>query len=227
MDAAAALELVQDLHAATKKATAVIIKHANPCGAAIADTVPIAVDKAWKCDSLAAFGGILALTGNVDVELANTISHGEKFLEVVVAPSFSQEGIDVLCTRWKNIRLLAVGCEPRQTSWQQIKTVEGGVLIQKNSPVTADPMHWKHMAGPEPTNAQRSDAIIAWITCGHLKSNSISIVDDGALIGGGMGQVDRVSAARLAIQRGMDALKAATSPVAGSDAFFPFQSMDL
>ncbi len=222
MDAAAALELVQDLHDATNMPTAAIIKHANPCGAAVAKTLRDAIDKAWKCDPLAAFGGIVALSGEVDIELAHTISHGEKFLEVLVATSFTHEATTALSERWKNIRLLAVEDTKRQSAWHQLKTVPGGILLQESSPITADIKQWQHVAGPMPTQAQSNDAVVAWISCAHLRSNSISIVDNGALIGGGMGQVDRVSAARLAIQRAAQALQDATLPVAGSDAFFPF-----
>ena len=222
MDAAAALELVQDLADATQSPSAAIIKHANPCGAAVSKTITEAIDKAWKCDPLAAFGGIVALSTSVDLELANIISRGEKFLEVVVAKSFSQEATAALCARWKNIRLLAVGSEPRTPTWRQHKSIVGGMLMQELTPVTAHATQWEHAAGPAPTLAQCADAQIAWICCAHLKSNSISIVDNGALIGGGMGQVDRVSAARLAIHRAGNSIKEATSPVAGSDAFFPF-----
>jgi phosphoribosylaminoimidazolecarboxamide formyltransferase/IMP cyclohydrolase len=222
IDAAAALELVQDLHAACGKASAVILKHTNPCGAAVADTLDEAFSNAWKSDPLAAFGGIVALSGNVDIDLAHTISHGDKFLEVIVAPSFSNEAAAALSDRWKNIRLLAVGSSERPDSWRQIRSIEGGILIQDGSPVVPNPSQWEHVAGPEPTEHQQSDAVIAWITAAHLKSNAISIVDQGLLIGGGMGQVDRVSAARLAIQRAGDSLAEAQSPVAGSDAFFPF-----
>jgi phosphoribosylaminoimidazolecarboxamide formyltransferase/IMP cyclohydrolase len=222
MDAASALELVQDLHSATQLPSAAIIKHANPCGAAIAKTLNEAVDAAWKCDPLAAFGGIVALSGEVSLETARIISQGEKFLEVIVAPSFTKEATEALSERWKNIRLLAVGTEPRQQSWLQIKSVEGGILVQENTPMTARPDEWEHVAGPAPSDQQKRDAIIAWITCGHLKSNSISIIDNSALIGGGMGQVDRVSAARLAILRAGNTLAKASAAVAGSDAFFPF-----
>jgi phosphoribosylaminoimidazolecarboxamide formyltransferase / IMP cyclohydrolase len=222
MDAAAALELVQDLHAATNKPAAAIIKHANPCGAAIAETLNEAVDKAWKCDALAAFGGIVALSGEVDLDLAHTITHGEKFLEVVVATAFTEEANAALSDRWKNIRLLAVGDAPPQAKWHQIKSVQGGLLVQEGFSVLATSPDWQHVAGPPPTTSQFEDARLAWITCAHLKSNAISIVDNAALIGGGMGQVDRVSAARLAIQRAGDALNIASAPVAGSDAFFPF-----
>jgi phosphoribosylaminoimidazolecarboxamide formyltransferase/IMP cyclohydrolase len=202
--------------------SAAIIKHANPCGAAVSKHLIDAIDSAWKCDPLAAFGGIVAVSGEVTVDIATTIAQGEKFLEVIVAPRFSEDAISTLSNRWKNIRLLAVGSAKRNTSWYQLKSVEGGILLQENAPISATSSNWEHVAGPTPTESQLNDATIAWISCAHLKSNSISIVDDNALIGGGMGQVDRVSAARLAIQRAGDKLSTANSAVAGSDAFFPF-----
>jgi phosphoribosylaminoimidazolecarboxamide formyltransferase/IMP cyclohydrolase len=222
MDSAAALELVQDMHFACNSPAAAIIKHANPCGASIACSLNEAVDKAWKCDPLAAFGGIVALSGEVDHTLAQTISHGEKFLEVIVATSFTSDAVSTLCERWKNIRLLAVGTTPRSNNWLQLKSIEGGILLQENTPVTANTHEWEHAAGPEPIDNHMNDAILAWITCAHLKSNAVSIVSNGALIGGGMGQVDRVSAARLAIQRAGKELQEGKYPIAGSDAFFPF-----
>ncbi|MDP7006485.1 MAG: bifunctional phosphoribosylaminoimidazolecarboxamide formyltransferase/IMP cyclohydrolase [Phycisphaerales bacterium] len=222
VDAAAALELVQDLHSATNNPSAAIIKHANPCGAAVADSINEAVNGAWLCDPLAAFGGIVSVSHKVDVELSHTITQGEKFLEVIVAPSFDDDAIKLLSDRWKNIRLLAVGNEKRNTRWHQLKSVEGGILVQDNFPITTNPEDWDHAAGPTPTKCQLINSHIAWICCGHLKSNSISIVDNKCLIGGGMGQVDRLSAARLAIQRAGSQLTEAKSPVAGSDAFFPF-----
>ena len=222
VDAAAALELVQDLYNATGKPSAVILKHTNPCGAAVSEVLEDAFSNAWQSDPLAAFGGIVALSGDVDIELAHTISHGDKFLEVIVAPSFTQESAAALSDRWKNIRLLAIGDDLRDKSWQQVRSIEGGILVQESSPITADTDQWEHAAGPAPSESQLADAVIAWITCGHLKSNAISIVDSGVLVGGGMGQVDRVSAARLAVQRAGDTLKTCQSPVAGSDAFFPF-----
>jgi phosphoribosylaminoimidazolecarboxamide formyltransferase/IMP cyclohydrolase len=222
MDSAAALELVQDILFACNSPSAAIIKHANPCGASIACSLNEAVDKAWKCDPLAAFGGIVALSGEVDLSLAQTISHGEKFLEVIVATSFTLDAVSTLCERWKNIRLLAVGTTPRNKNWLQLKSVEGGILLQENAPVTADIENWEHVAGPELVADNTNDALLAWITCSHLKSNAISIVCDGSLIGGGMGQVDRVSAARLAIQRAGKTLQEVNCPIAGSDAFFPF-----
>ena len=222
MDAAAALELVQDLHNATGRPSAAIIKHANPCGAAVSGNLTDAFMKAWKCDPLAAFGGIVSLSSHVDLSLAETIAGNDSFLEVIVASSFSEDATQVLSNRWKNIRLLAIGEHHRTQTWTQLRSVEGGILVQGLKPLQADPSTWEHVAGPEPSSEQLQNAIIAWITCAHLKSNSISIVDQQSLIGGGMGQVDRVSAARLAIQRAGESLINSVSPVVGSDAFFPF-----
>jgi phosphoribosylaminoimidazolecarboxamide formyltransferase/IMP cyclohydrolase len=222
MDAAAALELVQDLFGSMQRPSAAIIKHANPCGAAVADSLIDAFTKAWKCDTLASFGGIVSLSGHVNQLLADVITEGEKFLEVIVAQSFSEDAIAILSKRWKNIRLMAIGEEPRQKVWQQYRSVEGGILVQELRPIEPDSSRWEHLAGPVPTESQLEDASIAWITSGHLKSNAISIVDQGALIGGGMGQVDRLSAAKLAVERAGSRLESAKSPVAGSDAFFPF-----
>ncbi len=222
IDAAAALELVQDLYAYETRPAAAIIKHTNPCGAAFGSDLTEAFQRAWRGDPQAAFGGIVALSGNVDKALAHAIAHGEKFLEVIIAPTFTDEAKSVLTDRWKNIRLLAVGNDPRREHWQQFRSISGGFLTQSAVPIVANVSNWELMAGPKPSEEMRNDAAIAWITCAHLKSNSISIVSNGSLIGSGMGQVDRVSAANLAIQRAQISLSKANNPVAGSDAFFPF-----
>ncbi len=222
MDAAAALELVQDLHANSKLPSVAFIKHANPCGAAVYKTLKEAFTKAWDCDPLAAFGGIVALSDTVTAHSAKMISKGDRFIEVVVAPSFSDKAVSILKNRWKNVRVLATGDLKQEKSWTQVKSLQGGFVTQDCHPVIAKPKQWNHVAGPNPSRQQLFDAKVAWICVAHLKSNAISIASDGALIGGGMGQVDRVSAARLAVQRASDALSTARKPVAASDAFFPF-----
>ena len=181
-----------------------------------------AFNRAWEGDQLAAFGGIVALSGEVDEALSEQIAQGEKFLEVIIAPAFSDKAKKVLLHRWKNVRLLAVGNDERPKEWAQCRSIFGGFLTQSPQAIIAETSTWQRVAGPEPSKLTLDDAAVAWITCAHLKSNSISIVSEGSLIGGGMGQVDRVSAATLAIQRAGDALKTARNPVAGSDAFFPF-----
>lgn len=222
IDADAALELVLDLHAHSNRPAAAVIKHTNPCGAACGSKIEEAFERAWEGNPVAAFGGIVALSEKVGASLAKEITKGDKFIEVIVAPAFSKVATQTLTRRWKSIRLLAVGQDPRSDTWKTFRSVAGGFLLQNAHPITASIAHWTRKAGPKPTKKTLHDAAIAWITCGHLKSNAISIVSDGSLIGAGMGQVDRVSAARLAIQQASAALPDATKPVAGSDAFFPF-----
>ena len=222
MDADSALELVQDLHSNTKLPSVAFIKHANPCGAAVDRTLKDAFNKAWSCDPLAAFGGIVSLSENITAHMAKTITHGERFIEVIIAPSFSDKAVQLLKKRWKNIRILATHGMKQEKSWTQFKSLQGGFVTQVCHPVISKPKKWDHVAGPNPTRQQLFDASVAWICVSHLKSNAISVAADGALIGGGMGQVDRVSASRLAVQRAQEALDKAKSPVAASDAFFPF-----
>ena len=143
-------------------------------------------------------------------------------MELIVAPSFTDEAIEVLSTRWKNIRVLAVGSKEKPDSWKQIKSIAGGFLTQSCRPIDADVKRWTLVAGPSPNDEILMDAQVAWISCAHLKSNSISIVSNACLIGSGMGQVDRVSAAKLAIERAGNKLHESSNAVAGSDAFFPF-----
>lgn len=222
IDAAAALELVKDLHALQQGHAAAVIKHTNPCGAATADSPESAFTAAWKGDQLAAFGGIVALDSPVDQELARIIADGEKFFEVIVAPSFADAARVVLQKRWKNIRLLEVGDIVGVSPGTAIRSVHGGLLTQTITPAAADTGAWEVQCGDDPSPALRRSMAFAWVTCSHLKSNAIAITDGHAMIGAGMGQVDRVSAARQAIGRAGDRLGRSELAIAASDAFFPF-----
>jgi phosphoribosylaminoimidazolecarboxamide formyltransferase / IMP cyclohydrolase len=231
-DGAAALELVQELYEVFPDMPgAAIIKHANPCGAGIAATLTEAFDKAYQGDPLAAYGGILAVNRPIDLAAAKKISDGQKFLEVIVAPNldgtsaFAAEALDLIKHRWANVRLLAVN-GIRHTGLRKINyhSVPGGMLVQERDMKLADISEWRCMAGPRPSSMTLNDAAFAWTVAKHLKSNAVAIARGGQLLGGGMGQVDRVAACRLAIERAGATLsdKAAGAAVAASDAFFPF-----
>ncbi len=222
IDAAAALELVKDLHALHQGHAAAVIKHTNPCGAATADSPESAFTAAWEGDQLAAFGGIVAVDSPVDQDLARVIAEGEKFLEVIIAPSFSDAACTLLQKRWKNIRLLEVGDIAGVCPGTSIRSVHGGLLMQTIAAAAVDPEAWEIQCGNDPSPALRRSMAFAWVTCSHLKSNAVAITDGNALIGAGMGQVDRVSAAKQAIDRAGDRIGSAESAVAASDAFFPF-----
>ncbi len=195
-----------------------IIKHANPCGIAISSvSVADAHHKAHECDPLSAFGGVIAANTEVSLEMAEYVS--TIFTEVIVAPAYAPGALDVL-TRKKNIRVL-VASEPL-TGGIELRPVSGGLLLQQRDQLDApgdDPANWTLATGSPADPATLTDLVFAWRTCRAVKSNAIVIVADGATIGVGMGQVNRVDAARLAVERGGDRVRGA---VAASDAFFPF-----
>ncbi|QNI08407.1 bifunctional phosphoribosylaminoimidazolecarboxamide formyltransferase/IMP cyclohydrolase [Mycobacterium kubicae] len=195
-----------------------IIKHANPCGIAISEvSVADAHRKAHECDPLSAFGGVIAANAEVSVEMAEYVS--TIFTEVIVAPAYAPGALDLL-TRKKNIRVL-VASEP-QLGGIEIKPISGGLLMQQRDQLDAhgdNPVNWTLATGEPADPATLTDLVFAWRACRAVKSNAIVVVADGATVGVGMGQVNRVDAARLAVERGGERVRGA---VAASDAFFPF-----
>jgi phosphoribosylaminoimidazolecarboxamide formyltransferase / IMP cyclohydrolase len=195
-----------------------IIKHANPCGIAISSvSVADAHRKAHECDPVSAFGGVIAANTTVSVEMAETVA--DIFTEVIVAPAYEDGAVDVL-TRKKNIRVL-VASEP-MPGGLEFKQVSGGLLLQERDALNADgdnPANWRLVAGQAATPETLADLKFSWRSCRAVKSNAIVIAKDGATVGVGMGQVNRVDAARLAVDRAGDRVRGA---VAASDAFFPF-----
>ncbi len=195
-----------------------IIKHANPCGIAVSSvSVADAHRKAHECDPLSAFGGVIAANTEVTVEMAETVA--DIFTEVIIAPAYEPGAVEVLA-RKKNIRVL-VASEP-QLGGTEFRQISGGLLIQQRDEFTApgdDPANWTLATGSPADPATLADLTFAWRTCRAVKSNAIVIAADGATVGVGMGQVNRVDAAKLAVQRGGDRVRGA---VGASDAFFPF-----
>jgi phosphoribosylaminoimidazolecarboxamide formyltransferase/IMP cyclohydrolase len=195
-----------------------IIKHANPCGIAISSaSVADAHRKAHECDPLSAFGGVIAANTEVSVEMAEYVS--TIFTEVIVAPAYAPGAVDLLA-RKKNIRVL-VAAEPMDDDTER-RQISGGMLMQQRDRIDApgdNPLNWTLATGAPADPATLADLAFAWRTCRAVKSNAIVIARGGATIGIGMGQVNRVDAARLAVERGGDRVHGA---VAASDAFFPF-----
>ncbi|MFF0307356.1 bifunctional phosphoribosylaminoimidazolecarboxamide formyltransferase/IMP cyclohydrolase [Streptosporangium sp. NPDC004379] len=194
-----------------------IIKHQNPCGIAVGADVAEAHRRANACDPVSAFGGVIAVNGEVTEELAGQIA--EVFTEVVVAPSFSAGALETL-TRKKNIRLLT--CPKGPGNRTEFRRIDGGLLVQTADRVDAsgdDPSAWELKAGPAASPEVLADLAFAWKACRAVKSNAILLASGGASVGVGMGQVNRVDSARLAVTRAGDR---ARGSVAASDAFFPF-----
>ncbi|MFC9969339.1 bifunctional phosphoribosylaminoimidazolecarboxamide formyltransferase/IMP cyclohydrolase [Spirillospora sp. NPDC127200] len=195
-----------------------IIKHANPCGIAVGDDVAAAHRKAHACDPVSAFGGVIAVNRPVTAEMADQVA--EVFTEVLVAPDFEDAALEIL-TRKKNIRLLR--CPEGPAGDVEFRRVDGGLLLQTVDRVDApgdDPATWELKAGAAADEATLRDLAFAWKACRSVKSNAILLAHDGGTTGVGMGQVNRVDSARLAVTRA-GAERAAAS-VGASDAFFPF-----
>jgi phosphoribosylaminoimidazolecarboxamide formyltransferase/IMP cyclohydrolase len=195
-----------------------IIKHSNPCGIAIGSDLAGAHAKAHACDPVSAFGGVIAANGPVTADLARQIA--EVFTEVVTAPAFTDEALDILSAS-KNVRLLRCDA-PAATAATEWRPVSGGILLQSADRVAEpgdDPANWQLKAGPAADPAQLADLAFAWKACRAVKSNAILLASGGASVGIGMGQVNRVDSARLAVLR---AGERAAGSVAASDAYFPF-----
>ncbi|WP_296664693.1 bifunctional phosphoribosylaminoimidazolecarboxamide formyltransferase/IMP cyclohydrolase [Demequina sp.] len=213
VDADAAVRAAYD-HARTAVA---VIKHANPCGIAVGETIAEAHAKAHATDPVSAFGGVIAANGVVTADAARQIA--EIFTEVVVAPGYEDEAIEILTAK-KNLRILEIDPVALETEWRR---VTGGLLVQAADAIDAPgdaPAAWEHVAGPAADDALFADLEFAWRSCRAVKSNAILLAKDGAAVGIGMGQVNRVDSCRLAVQRAGD--ERAAGSVAASDAFFPF-----
>nr|MCW2728896.1 purH [Aeromicrobium sp.] len=196
-----------------------IIKHANPCGIAVGADVAEAHARAHACDPVSAFGGVIATNRAVSVAMAEQVA--EVFTEVIVAPDYEPGAVEVLQGK-KNIRILRVPSDETPSA-TEFRGVSGGVLLQRVDHVDADgddPTTWTLAAGEPADEATLADLQFAWTACRAVKSNAILLAKDGASVGVGMGQVNRVDSCKLAVERAGD--ERATGAVAASDAFFPF-----
>ena len=176
-----------------------IIKHANPCGIAVADEVAEAHRLAHACDPVSAFGGVIAVNRPVSVELARQIV--PIFTEVVLAPDYEEGALEVLSTK-KNLRVLQV--EPPVRGSYEFKQISGGLLVQERDDIDApgdSPENWTLAAGAPADEATLADLEFAWRTVRAVRSNAILLVKDGASVGVGMGQVNRVDSCKLAVER--------------------------
>ena len=194
-----------------------IIKHANPCGIAVGETIAEAHAKAHATDPVSAYGGVIAANGIVTADAARSIA--PIFTEVVVAPGFEPGALEVFAEK-KNLRLLEV--EGGRAA-AELRPISGGLLLQHADRLTAagdDPGAWELVAGAPAEDATLADLVFAWRACRSVKSNAILLARDGAAVGIGMGQVNRVDSCALAVQRA--GAERAAGAVAASDAFFPF-----
>jgi phosphoribosylaminoimidazolecarboxamide formyltransferase / IMP cyclohydrolase len=195
-----------------------IIKHANPCGIAVGADVAEAHRRAHACDPVSAFGGVIAVNRPVSVAMAEQVA--EVFTEVIVAPGYEDGAVEVLRGK-KNIRILL--CPPGPPAAVEMRPISGGLLMQQIDHVDTpgdDPSTWTLATGDAAPPELLADLAFAWKACRAAKSNAILLAKDGASVGIGMGQVNRVDSCRLAVTRAGDR---AAGSVAASDAFFPFE----
>ncbi|MFI6401216.1 bifunctional phosphoribosylaminoimidazolecarboxamide formyltransferase/IMP cyclohydrolase [Streptomyces sp. NPDC050548] len=195
-----------------------IIKHANPCGIAIGSDVAEAHRKAHACDPLSAFGGVIAVNRPVSKELAEQVA--EIFTEVIVAPDYEEGALEALAKK-KNIRVLKAPGGPSNAV--EFKAIDGGALLQVTDRLQADgddPANWTLATGEALSESELADLAFAWKACRAVKSNAILLAKDGASVGVGMGQVNRVDSCKLAIERAGE--ERARGSYAASDAYFPF-----
>jgi phosphoribosylaminoimidazolecarboxamide formyltransferase/IMP cyclohydrolase len=193
----------------------VIVKHANPCGVAVADDVSTAYERANACDPVSAFGGIVAINREIDRTTAEKLS--EVFTEVVVAPSYSAEALVVLGAK-KNLRILSGS--PPFGDRLNIRSIDGGVLVQTTDSVNLDRSSWSVVTERQPNASEWNDLEFAWQVCAAVSSNAIVYAKDRQSFGIGAGQQNRLDSARIAAER---AAGRAVGGVCASDAFFPFR----
>lgn len=232
LDVNAAFELVKEFD----EPAAIVVKHLNPCGAAVDEDICVAYEKAYLGDVVSAFGGIIALNRNVDLKLAETIMESYSkfgkaagasgfFAEVIIAPEFSDDALEAIRTmkKWgQNVRLMATGPINRASIDQaeyDVRCIVGGMLLQNRDLFAWDPDQLTYPTKVKPTPEQLEDLRVAWITAKHVKSNTITLVNGKKLVGVGAGQMNRVESGLIAFKLAGEMSKGAAM---GSDAFFPF-----
>jgi phosphoribosylaminoimidazolecarboxamide formyltransferase/IMP cyclohydrolase len=217
VDADAAVRAVLDF----AEPAVAVIKHANPCGIAVApprapDPIAAAHRRANDCDPVSAFGGVIAANRTVTLGMAEAVA--QIFTEVIVAPGYEEAALQVLSAK-KNLRILALPDGFRLPE-REFRQVSGGLLVQEPDRFDAlDSSTWRQVTGAQVDEATLADLVFAWKACRSVKSNAILLADRGASVGIGMGQVNRVDSCHLAVQR---AGERAAGSVAASDAYFPF-----
>jgi phosphoribosylaminoimidazolecarboxamide formyltransferase/IMP cyclohydrolase len=211
LDAEAALMVA----AALPAPAVVIVKHNNPCGAAMGETLERAYRKAFASDTVSAFGGVVAVNTELDAETAAAIA--EVFTEVVVAPSLSPEARTILGGK-QNLRLLLATVGPNPTP--DVRLLPGGALVQDHDAVTEGRSEMKVVSSREPTTEEWRDLVFAWTVAARVKSNAIVFAKDGATVGVGAGQMSRVDSVEIAAKK---AGERSSGAVMASDAFFPFR----
>jgi len=219
LDLDSALAMVRSL----PMPSVVVVKHNNPCGAAGAETIGEAVERAWNGDPVSAFGSVLGFNEPVDAVAAEFLADENRFVEAIVAPEFSPEAFQILTTKpkWKaNVRLLSLEqmMVPARSE-REFRQVSGGMLYQTADNQRDDDALWQAVTDAKATKEQEIDLRLAWSVCRHVKSNAIVLVKDLMVVGVGAGQMSRVDSVEIAIKKAGDRSRGS---VLASDAFFPF-----
>ncbi|MEJ6950494.1 bifunctional phosphoribosylaminoimidazolecarboxamide formyltransferase/IMP cyclohydrolase [Natronospora cellulosivora (SeqCode)] len=217
-DTNGAFELIKEF---TDQPAAAVIKHANPCGMAVGETLVEAYTKAHAGDPLSAFGCIVALSQEVTEDVASELTGKDKFVEVVIAPSYTNEALEILKARWKNLRILETGdiSINKEKPGFDMKKVTGGLLVQERDLYLVNEEDLQLVTDVKPTDQQIKDLLFAWKVVKHVKSNAIVMGKDGMITGVGAGQMSRVDAMIIA---GRKSDGRQEGGVVASDAFFPF-----
>lgn len=211
-DADAAIRMAREF----TEPVVVAVKHMNPCGIGIGETIESAFDRAYEADSISIFGGIVVLNREVSLEVAEKLH--KIFLEIVIAPSFSEKAMSLLSSK-KNIRLLELDFSQANSGGKELVSVLGGLLVQDQNWIeVADQPEWKVVTKTQPTEEQMKALAFNWKVVKHVKSNAIVVGNSERTLGIGAGQMNRVGAVKIAIEQADDLAKGA---VLASDAFFP------
>ena len=211
-DGNAAIEILKDFEG---QFAAVGVKHMNPCGVGIGENIEAAWDKAYEADSISIFGGIVALNAKVEKGLAEKLS--KIFLEIIIAPDFSEEALEIL-TRKKNIRLMKLDTSLSVSSALKYTNVNDGLLVQEMDQHIINEEDLKCVTNRKPTEEEIKQLLFGWKVVKHVKSNAIVLVKNDMTVGVGAGQMNRVGAAKIAIEQAGEKAKGS---VLASDAFFP------
>ena len=220
LDLDAALSIVREF----EEPASVVIKHNNPCGCAIAASLPEAFDNAYAGDPVSAFGSIVGFNRNLDLSTAERMCEPNRFIEAIIAPGFDADAMELLITKpkWKNnVRLMRLPAliDVRDSSLEY-RSLSGGLLVQERDDEEDPREDWEVMTRRTPSDAERRDLAFAWKVCKHVKSNAIVFARNGMVVGVGAGQMSRLDSSFLA---GFKADEKAQGSVVASDAFFPFR----
>lgn len=215
-DADAAIRTIRDFK---DRPTVVALKHMNPCGIGQGNSIEEAWDYAYEADPVSIFGGIVVLNREVDAATAEKMH--PVFLEIIIAPSYSEEALAILTNKKKNLRILELAFDAQDASEieKEYTGVVGGLLVQNQDVVEEHPADWQVVTERKPSEQEQTALEFAWKACKYVKSNGIIVTNDKMTLGVGPGQTNRVASVRIAIEQAKDRLEGA---VLASDAFFPF-----